>query len=91
MIVLWGTFAAPRSSRRLAKTARIAFELAVFALATGALLAATAAALAIVFAVLVVLKQRPTDAPSNGIADHPAVRMIRPRVWRACSRRRPLS
>jgi hypothetical protein len=55
MIVLWGMFAAPRSSRRLTKTAGIAFELAVFALATAALLAATAPALAIAFAVLVVL------------------------------------
>jgi hypothetical protein len=55
MIVLWGRFAAPRSSRRLTKTPRIAFELAVFALAAGALLAATALTLAIAFAVLVVL------------------------------------
>jgi hypothetical protein len=55
VIGLWGTFAAPRSSRRLTKPARIPFELAVFALATAALLAATAPALAIAFAVLVLL------------------------------------
>jgi hypothetical protein len=42
MIVLWGTFAAPRAQRRLSRRIRIPFELAVFALAAGALLAAGA-------------------------------------------------
>ena len=47
---LWGTFAAPRAGRRLPKTARIPFELAVFALAAAALAATNAADLAVAFA-----------------------------------------
>jgi Protein of unknown function (DUF2568) len=42
MIVLWGKFAAPRAQHRLSRGIRIPFELAVFALAAGALLAAGA-------------------------------------------------
>jgi hypothetical protein len=52
-IVLWGTFAAPRSKRRLATAARIPFELSVFGLAVVALFAAGAPAAAVVLAVLV--------------------------------------
>jgi hypothetical protein len=54
-IVLWGVFAAPRSEHRLAPTARIAFELSVFALAAVALLAAGSQVAAIAFAVAVVV------------------------------------
>jgi hypothetical protein len=49
-IVLWGLFAAPRSSRRLRTNARIPFELAVFAVAAIALRAAGATTAAICFA-----------------------------------------
>jgi hypothetical protein len=54
-IVLWGLFAAPRSTRRLPRTARIPFELAVFALAVVALLAAGASRAAVVLALVVAL------------------------------------
>lgn len=54
-IVLWGLFAAPRSSRRLPAATRIPFELAVFALAIVALLVADAPAAAVVLAALVVV------------------------------------
>lgn len=50
MIVLWGTFAAPRARRRLSRDTRIPFELTVFALAAGALLASGEPALAVAFA-----------------------------------------
>ena len=53
-IALWAVFAAPRSERRLRKAPRIALELAVFAVAVAALLAAGAPAAAIVLAILVV-------------------------------------
>lgn len=46
---VWGVFAAPASRRRLPTPARIPFELSVFALATAALAAADAVALAVVF------------------------------------------
>ena len=49
--VLWGIFAAPRSGRRLRTGVRIPFELTVFALAAGALLAAGEGALAAAFAI----------------------------------------
>lgn len=52
MIGVWGTFAAPRSARRLAVAARIPFELAVFALAAAAGYAAGAVIPAITFAVV---------------------------------------
>jgi uncharacterized protein DUF2568 len=55
MIVLWGLFAAPRSSRRLPRGTRIPFELTVFALAAGALLAAGEGALAAIFATTAVV------------------------------------
>jgi hypothetical protein len=55
MIVLWGTFAAPHAQRRLSRTIRIPFELAVFALAAGALLAAGAPVPAAGLAALVLL------------------------------------
>ena len=54
-VVLWGTFAAPKATRRLADAARVPFELAVFALAAAALAAAGNAALALAFAALVVV------------------------------------
>jgi hypothetical protein len=44
MIVLWGTFVAPHAKHRLSSAIRIPFELAVFALAAGSLLAAGARA-----------------------------------------------
>jgi hypothetical protein len=55
MIVLWGTLAAPRAQRRLPTAIRIPFELAVFALAAGALLAAGAPIPAAGLAALVLL------------------------------------
>ena len=55
MIVLWGTFAAPRAQRRLPTATRIPFELAVFALAAAALLAASEPLPAAGFAALVLL------------------------------------
>ena len=55
LIVLWGTFAAPRAERRLPRATRMAFELAVFALAAAALLAARAPWLACGFAALALL------------------------------------
>ncbi len=55
MVVLWGLFAAPRSSRRLPTRARVPFELSVFALATAALLALGWIAIAIAFAAVVVV------------------------------------
>jgi hypothetical protein len=48
-ILLWGRFAAPKSPRRLSTRLRVPFELAVFALATVALVAADADTAAIVF------------------------------------------
>lgn len=53
IIVLWGTFAAPNAQHRLSRATRIPFELAVFALAAGALLAAGAEVPAAGFAALV--------------------------------------
>ena len=52
MIVLWGTFAAPNSARRLPAATRVPFELTVFALAALALLGAGSSALALTFALL---------------------------------------
>ena len=52
---LWGTFAAPRASRRLPTRARIPFELGFFAVAVVALLGAGAPVAAAVLAALVVL------------------------------------
>ncbi len=52
-IVLWGVFAAPKSSSRLSTGPRVAFELAVFALAAVALAAAGDGVAAIVLAVAV--------------------------------------
>lgn len=49
-VVLWGLFAAPRSSRRLPIRARVPFELSVFALAVAALVAVDWIAAAIAFA-----------------------------------------
>jgi hypothetical protein len=60
-IVLWGVFAAPRSERRLPTRRRIPFELAVFALAVLALLAAGSPAAAVVLALTVVVKRRSLD------------------------------
>jgi hypothetical protein len=54
-IVLWALFAAPRSTRRLPRTARIPFELAVFGLAVVALFAAGASTAAVVLAVVVAM------------------------------------
>ena len=52
---VWGTWAAPRSPRRLPTGPRIAVESAVFAAAALALVAAGAPVLALVFVVIVVL------------------------------------
>jgi hypothetical protein len=52
MMVVWGAFAAPRSTRRLKAPARIPFELAVFALAAAAGYIAGATVPAIVFAAM---------------------------------------
>lgn len=54
-IVVWGVFAAPRSSRRLPLVARAPLELGVFALAAVALAAAGSVVLAIVFAAVAAL------------------------------------
>ena len=54
-VVLWGSFAAPRSSRRLPTRQRVPFELSVFALAAAALLAVDRTAIAIAFAAVVVV------------------------------------
>jgi hypothetical protein len=50
-IALWGTFAAPKSPRRLPDRARIPFELTVFALAALALIASGHEEVAIIFVV----------------------------------------
>jgi hypothetical protein len=55
MAVVWGTWAAPKASRRLAGRARIGLELSVFTLAALALVAAGAPVIAAIFAALVVL------------------------------------
>ena len=55
VVVLWGLFAAPRSSRRLPISARVPFELSVFALAAAALLALDWTAIAVTFAAVVVV------------------------------------
>jgi hypothetical protein len=55
MIVLLGTLAAPNAQHRLSRAIRIPFELTVFALAAGALLAAGAQVPAPGFAALVLL------------------------------------
>jgi hypothetical protein len=55
VVVLWGVFAAPRSSRRLPTPARVLFELSVFALAAAALLALDWVAIAIAIAAVVVV------------------------------------
>jgi hypothetical protein len=54
VVVLWGTFAAPKSERRLPTRSRVPFELAVFALAAAALIAAGRPVLGAVYAALVV-------------------------------------
>jgi hypothetical protein len=55
MAVVWGTWAAPKASRRLAAGRRIALELSVFALAALALVAAGAPVAAAIFAAVVVV------------------------------------
>jgi hypothetical protein len=55
MIAVWGAFAAPKSSRRLGRGARVPLELSVFALAAVALLAAGSTVAAGAFAVLAVI------------------------------------
>lgn len=55
MVVAWGALAAPRARHRLALRTRAPFEIAVFALAALALVAAGRAVLAALFAGLVVL------------------------------------
>ncbi len=54
-IVLWGIFAAPKSERRLPSSRRVPFELAVFALAVAALLAAGSIGPAVVLGIAVVV------------------------------------
>jgi len=53
--IVWGTFAAPKARRRLARGPRVTLELAIFAVAAVALAAAGAPALAAVFAALVAM------------------------------------
>ena len=53
--VIWGRFAAPRAPRRLRLPQRLVLELGLFALAAAALAAAGHAALALIFALAVVL------------------------------------
>jgi uncharacterized protein DUF2568 len=53
VVVLWGLFAAPRSSRRLPSRLRVPFELGVFALAAGALVAVGWTLIAIALAAVV--------------------------------------
>jgi hypothetical protein len=53
--VVWGIYAAPQARRRLARAPRIALELAVFAIAAVALVAAGAHVLGAVFAAVVVV------------------------------------
>jgi hypothetical protein len=53
-IALWGLFAAPRSQRRLPLSSRVSFELAVFALATLALLDTHQTTPAVILATLAV-------------------------------------
>jgi Protein of unknown function (DUF2568) len=69
MIVLWGTLAAPNAQHRLSRAIRIAFELTVFALAAGALLAAGAQVPAAGFAALVLLNSVLLTRFTNGIAN----------------------
>ncbi len=64
MIVLWGTFA-PHAQHRLSRAIRIPFEVAVFALAAGALLAAGARVPAAGLAALVLLNSVVRGAPSG--------------------------
>lgn len=52
-IVLWGIFAAPKSTRRLRGGALIAFKIVFFALACVALFAANNLTLGVIFGVLV--------------------------------------
>jgi hypothetical protein len=54
-VVLWGRFAAPRSSHRLPPRSRIPFELGLFALAAIALMIAGQPVLAAVFGVIAVV------------------------------------
>jgi Protein of unknown function (DUF2568) len=54
-VLLWGRFAAPRSTHRLPRSARIPFELGVFLLAALVLLGAGHAAVAAVLGALVAL------------------------------------
>jgi Protein of unknown function (DUF2568) len=53
--VLWGLFAAPRSSRRLTTRSRVPFELSVFALGAAALVAVDWTAIAAAFAAVVIV------------------------------------
>jgi hypothetical protein len=52
-IVLWGIFAAPKSTRRLRGGALIAFKVVFFALACAALFAASSPTLGVIFGVAV--------------------------------------
>jgi Protein of unknown function (DUF2568) len=54
-VALWAVFAAPRSERRLGEAVRIPFEIAVFAVAVVALVAAGAPVAALLLAALVLL------------------------------------
>jgi hypothetical protein len=55
MALVWGRWAAPKASHRLAGRGRIALELSVFALAALALVAAGAPVVAAIYAALVVI------------------------------------
>jgi len=54
-IVLWASFAAPRSTRRLPTAMRVPFELSIFGLAAAALAAAVSPAASLVFALAVLV------------------------------------
>jgi hypothetical protein len=54
-VVAWGIFAAPRSTLRLRRAARVPFELTIFGLAAAALAAAGEPVAALIFAVCVLL------------------------------------
>jgi hypothetical protein len=54
-VAVWGTFAAPRSSRRLPTRARIPLEMTVFGLAVVALIVAGSLSVAVAFAAVVVV------------------------------------
>ena len=55
VIVVWGTFMAPKSTRRVHDPARLVFELAIFGGAAAALAAAGQTTLAVIFAAVIAI------------------------------------